>query len=630
VAPGPADDAGTPPGPCASPAPDFYTPARTPPASQARPSSRATPPESVTGPWLTPLTADASPPPRPRGSPGTRRSPVPIESSESGSRASGGHEATPLLGLPGTPDLPGASRGRPSAGGGAGGPPAGGRRLEYADSSDSEAEALPSRPSSPGGSRGPSSTGRPSTIGGASPLSGCSPVLGPGGRRIPGDGPADEPESHRAFMLKRTLSVPHNLPAYRDRAGVHATGFGAKHLTGPGCFALNLNNMVGPALVLLPLLNQQAGWLSTQVLGTLFCVVSVLVSGMLVEAMQRIPGNKGFNERYEFVTLMRHYFGEPRGPRRRACIIACIIACRTPQDPPRLTPGGAPCRPAPAGKRGFVVGQVAYNLTMVATNVAQMIVTVQVMDRILHHALGTSVAVNYGQWPPALAWHPQGHPWTDRCPAGVDDCTAGGVENHVSLGFFVSLLICLPLGRVDLEGNMWFQYVSCGGFFLFLALFLYEFARLMLSPPAEGGTAGLWPSPLTPAVTDLFDQASVLGVTLFFHAYIVTVPSWVNEKTRGVSVSKALWYPTYVTLAFKVVFGLAGAWAFQLLSGYGADRGGPLPDAGNILKFMLNEVRAPPAPPRPPRAGPGADDPARAPGRPRPAPPRPPRRSTRW
>jgi hypothetical protein len=45
-----------------------------------------------------------------------------------------------------------------------------------------------------------------------------------------------------------------------------------------------------------------------------------------------------------------------------------------------------------------------------------------------------------------------------------------------------------------------------------------------------------WPSPLTPPVTGWLSQAHVLGVSLFFHSYVVTIPSWVNEKVGVASV----------------------------------------------------------------------------------------------
>lgn len=74
-----------------------------------------------------------------------------------------------------------------------------------------------------------------------------------------------------------------------------------------------------------------------------------------------------------------------------------------------------------------------------------------------------------------------------------------------------------------------------------------------------------WPEPLTPPVTGWLSQAHVLGVSMFFHSYVVTIPSWINEKAEGVDVNGCVWYPSFATAIIKVVFGLMGAWAYRLL-----------------------------------------------------------------
>ena len=55
-------------------------------------------------------------------------------------------------------------------------------------------------------------------------------------------------------------------------------------------FCLHLNNLTGPALVLLPLINQEAGWLPCTIGLFLLAFFSFLASTMLAEAIQRIPG----------------------------------------------------------------------------------------------------------------------------------------------------------------------------------------------------------------------------------------------------------------------------------------------------------------------------------------------------
>lgn len=77
------------------------------------------------------------------------------------------------------------------------------------------------------------------------------------------------------------------------------SGFGSKAISFSGSLCLNFNNIIGVAIVVLPLLNQEAGWLAPTVLGTVFCLLSAWASTMLAEAMQRIPGNRSFTQRYE-------------------------------------------------------------------------------------------------------------------------------------------------------------------------------------------------------------------------------------------------------------------------------------------------------------------------------------------
>jgi hypothetical protein len=44
----------------------------------------------------------------------------------------------------------------------------------------------------------------------------------------------------------------------------------------------------------------------------------------------------------------------------------------------------------------------------------------------------------------------------------------------------------------------------------------------------------------------------VLGLAIFAFAYVVTIPSWVNEKRHSVNVNKAVWAPATLGLVMKV------------------------------------------------------------------------------
>ena len=52
---------------------------------------------------------------------------------------------------------------------------------------------------------------------------------------------------------------------------------------------------------------------------------------------------------------------------------------------------------------------------------------------------------------------------------------------------------------------------------------------------------------------------------MFTYAFIVTVPSWVNEKKPAVSVKKVMWTSALTCSLLQLAFGLLGAWAFDLV-----------------------------------------------------------------
>jgi hypothetical protein len=54
-------------------------------------------------------------------------------------------------------------------------------------------------------------------------------------------------------------------------------------------------------------------------------------------------------------------------------------------------------------------------------------------------------------------------------------------------------------------------------------------------------------------------QAAVVGLAVFASAYVVTIPSWVNEKKIGVSINKTVWLPAFVALLYRWAFGLFGS-----------------------------------------------------------------------
>ena len=54
-------------------------------------------------------------------------------------------------------------------------------------------------------------------------------------------------------------------------------------------------------------------------------------------------------------------------------------------------------------------------------------------------------------------------------------------------------------------------------------------------------------------------QAQVIGVAAFTYAYVVTIPSWVNEKKIGVSINQTVWWAALAGGILKMVLGLTGS-----------------------------------------------------------------------
>ncbi|EGD76432.1 hypothetical protein PTSG_07549 [Salpingoeca rosetta] len=329
-----------------------------------------------------------------------------------------------------------------------------------------------------------------------------------------------------------------------DPRGEEIKGFGGKTIGFWGSFCLNLNNCMGPAMVLLPLLNQQAGWVMPTIALAIMFVLSSLAATMLCEAMQRIPGNFTFEHRFEFATVVKHYYG----------------------------------------KRWYIVFQVLYNISLQAFNIAAMIISAEVFDKFIFKIAGHTYALQYQDWPFSFIEYSNDaeHPWC-RGDVTQDGC-ADEYYSVISIGFIVCMAICIPFGYLNLDENMWFQWLSLVGLVVFTVEFLVQFVinmsgsdKMCLHDVVYNETCNYHPDNAVGNFTDngvhrtppfhasASGQANVIGMAVFAYSYVVTIPSWVNEKKHRVSVNKAVWVPAIVGLFMKVVVGLLGGWAYWLV-----------------------------------------------------------------
>ena len=85
------------------------------------------------------------------------------------------------------------------------------------------------------------------------------------------------------------------------------------------------------------------------------------------------------------------------------------------------------------------------------------------------------------------------------------------------------------------------------------------------------------------------NPSTVLGTMMFAFTFVVTVPSWVNEKKEHVSVNKVLWMSTTFSTVSLVLLGFFGAWAIpnmtnsNVLNEISAVSATHLPRRGSLL-----------------------------------------------
>lgn len=343
-----------------------------------------------------------------------------------------------------------------------------------------------------------------------------------------------------------------NVPEANEKA------FGTKTITAWGSFVLIFNNNTGPGMVILPLVYQQAGWFTPTFALVLICILSSFAATMMCEAMQMIPGNSNFEKRFEFATTVRYYWGE----------------------------------------KYYKLVQILYTISMQATNIAAMIISAQVVDQLLQNAFGNMYAIDYEVWPPS--------------PVSSSNCTSNSHPWHVdgscsdptfviTIGYVAVMAVCIPLGWVNLDDNMWFQWVGMIGMILLTGEFIVNFILRMPSTDCfyEGSDDGENWCKTTLAngstyISNITDngiqrtpffvaagQPQVIGVAAFTFSYVVTIPSWLNEKKEMVSVNKSIWYAASVGTSLSILIGVMAAWAYALTEGQNGRQ-----NANDILSIL--------------------------------------------
>ena len=330
-----------------------------------------------------------------------------------------------------------------------------------------------------------------------------------------------------------------------------------------------------------------AGWLPATVMLVLVGIMSGLGGGFLIEAMSRMPGNAQFEERMEMMYLARcvcaraRVYPHARMPARLAQRLShCLTLCL--------------CH----SLRRKVLGTWSYRLTILLfvvnlqlSNITAIIQSTQTADYTIMAIAGKTCGMEFY---PQLHWH-----CVDLEQADGGDSDSGSLADDglsdsdspfgavwvVSIGFLIVLVITIPLGYFNLDDNIYVQIVAAAILVFFTLIgWFYGFTRpehLEWDGVAPVGPANITRcSHRTVSCATQGGFGSQVGPMVFNYAYVVTLPSWINEMKPGLSVNLQLWGALIPGIITFVVLGWFSAAFYQTVG---------IPDSEDLLSGLTGD-----------------------------------------
>jgi len=305
----------------------------------------------------------------------------------------------------------------------------------------------------------------------------------------------------------------HPMPSHEDTALLNghldpriSANFGKKTISTFSSYALLINNITGPGLVAMCVAYQHGGWLPATCVLLLSALGSVMSAGFLIETMTRFSGNENFESRVEFMEMARALF-----PRTLYFMVFALFL---------------------------------FNIT--TANVSAILESAQTLDQTFLMAFGSVCAFEF---------HPSIGVICTSTSSDINDSVFGESIVYLSPGFCCLAAISVPIGYWNLEENMAIQACSFAALIILLLQFVVQFAH-----------NGLHPEYL-PTSTLSAGAGASLGSILFNFAFVVTVPSWVNEKRPDVKIHGSLLNSVAVGTLMFALMGAVGAMAYQFPAG---------------------------------------------------------------
>ena len=267
-----------------------------------------------------------------------------------------------------------------------------------------------------------------------------------------------------------------------------------------GSIAFIFNNVTGPGMVSLPATFYVAKPVAASLLYAWFALLSASSVYFLVRAIRRVPGNSHFTMRVEVLNLSR--------------------------------------RVLPKGVFMFVIAMFLLNLQ--GSSVGAIVESCHTFDKTIFSLFESTYAleiypspgfVRLGLLDPKLITpgYTSAVFRNDGSFVRVADSAISpfGSLYVVSLGYFILLCLCVPLSFLNIGANQMVQVISMAVLLLYVVVvwMVEDFERL-----AAG--KGHWLDSFPSNSHAIWSQ---VGAILFNFAFVVTIPSWLAEKKRGLS-----------------------------------------------------------------------------------------------
>ena len=309
------------------------------------------------------------------------------------------------------------------------------------------------------------------------------------------------------------------------RSGRRRAWVGGKNIMLLGSIALTTNNISGPAQLQLPAVFQASGWLVPLCVCVLLSVCSSLAVAFLSMAIARAPGNSySFERRLEYHDAFAHSGG------------------------------------LGAGLGTWAWGAIAHAFflaCLMSQLLASMVQTASVMDAFLVAASGhtSALAFDASSSPSmvrAVTWSSAQCDRTTN-PYCVPFEGGGGAELFLTAGYGLLAALIAPLSLMNLDENISVQWVSFALLLSTSAIICWHFAS---RPELDFARV--------PAVGET--PFSSLGTLVFNYAFIVFIPSWLNEKHPTTCVSRVAWCSTSIATVIFVTTGVLGAASYEAVN----------------------------------------------------------------